>query len=70
MKYWTGLASSTNFAGKTLETCLDVIHDDIIQVWNFEDPHMHLRCKELKALITNLVDDLSQNKSSDPNKTM
>lgn len=37
--YWAGLASSINFPGKTLKACLDVIHLDIINVWNIEDPY-------------------------------
>jgi hypothetical protein len=70
MKYWKGLASSTNFSGKALETCLDVIHCDIAKVWNLTDPHMHLHCREFRGLITNLVDDLSQNNGANPNRTI
>jgi hypothetical protein len=70
MKYWKGLASSASFAGQALEKCLDVIHGDIITVWSLDDPHRYLRSKEFKALISNLVDDLSQNTASDPKRTM
>jgi len=37
--YWKGLISSTDFTGKKLRQCLDVIHTDIISVWNIRDPH-------------------------------
>jgi hypothetical protein len=36
--YWSGLISSTDFTGKKLRECLDVIHNDIILVWNIRDP--------------------------------
>jgi len=64
MKYWKGLASSTSFTNKAMEQCLDVIHGDIVTVWSLNDPYKHLRSKEFKALITNLVDDLSQNNTT------
>jgi hypothetical protein len=70
MKYWKCLVSSTNFQERSLELCLDVIHEDIITVWNLNDPHMHLRSKEFKALITNLVDNLRQNDAPDPRKAI
>ncbi|KAG1792038.1 uncharacterized protein HD556DRAFT_1444824 [Suillus plorans] len=41
-RYWRGLASSMNFTGFTMLDCLSVIHKDIIDVWNFNDPHCHL----------------------------
>jgi len=35
--YWRGLASSANFPGKTLEACLQVLHADIVRIWNIQD---------------------------------
>ena len=35
--YWNGLASSDDFAGRTLASCVEVIHADIVGVWNFPD---------------------------------
>ncbi|KAE9387343.1 hypothetical protein BT96DRAFT_927670 [Gymnopus androsaceus JB14] len=67
-KYWKGLASSANFPGNTLATCLGVIHTDILVVWDFEDPLMHLRSTEFKALMFQLVDDLADQGTPDPNK--
>ena len=32
-----GLAASVNFPGKTIEACLQVLHTDIVQVWNIQD---------------------------------
>ena len=35
--YWSGLISSTDFTGKKLQQCLDVIHHDIVSIWNIYD---------------------------------
>jgi len=35
--YWRGLWSSNDFAGQTLANCVEVIHADIVGVWNLPD---------------------------------
>ena len=39
------LTESPNFRGHTMKACLDVLHEDIVTVWNFKDPqnvrHVH-----------------------------
>ena len=35
--YWHGLGSSEYFAGRSLESCVEVIHKDIVGVWNLLD---------------------------------
>ncbi|KAF8872828.1 hypothetical protein BD779DRAFT_1679530 [Infundibulicybe gibba] len=57
-KYWRGLASSFFFAGKTLMSCLNLIHRDIIAVWNFCDDDKYLQSDEFKAMIVDFVSDL------------
>lgn len=37
VEYWRSLKSSQAFTGQTLESCLNVIREDITNVWNFED---------------------------------
>jgi hypothetical protein len=37
--YWKALASSTTFKNCKTWDCLHVLHTDIINVWNFYDPH-------------------------------
>ncbi|KAG6918821.1 hypothetical protein DXG01_011224 [Tephrocybe rancida] len=54
-KYWERLATSVNFPGKKLQQCLDVIHTDIIAVWQFVDPQDHLSSSYFKALMSNIV---------------
>jgi len=57
-RYWKGLISSTDFTGKKLRQCLDVIHTDIISVWNIRDPHKYLAGEEFKSTMSRLVEDL------------
>jgi len=38
-RYWRGLASSTNFPGTKLEKCLDTVHEEMTDSWNFYDPN-------------------------------
>ena len=35
--YWRGLGSSEDFAGRALANCVEVIHADIVSVWNLPD---------------------------------
>ncbi|KAJ7824469.1 hypothetical protein B0H14DRAFT_3145708 [Mycena olivaceomarginata] len=53
--YWRGLASSTNFAGWSLQSCLTVIHRDITDSWNFHDPQDLLNTPEFSRKIETLV---------------
>ncbi|KAN0124243.1 hypothetical protein V8E52_001892 [Russula decolorans] len=59
-EYWSGLLSSTDFTGKKLRQCLDVIHRDIVSVWNIRDSS-YLASDVFKARMTVLIDDLLSN---------
>jgi hypothetical protein len=37
IEYWRGLWSSDDFRGQTLANCIEVIHADIVGVWNLPD---------------------------------
>ena len=37
--YWKGLSASASFSQRTMKTCLQVLHMDIIGVWNINDKH-------------------------------
>jgi hypothetical protein len=39
VEYWSGLASGANFPGGSILECLEVIHKDIIVVWDLNDPY-------------------------------
>jgi len=60
LKYWSGLLSHTDITGKKLRQCLDVIHYDIVSVWNIRNSS-YLASDDFKAKMTVLVDDLVSN---------
>ena len=35
--YWRGLWSSLDFADQPLKDCVNVIHTDIVEIWNLKD---------------------------------
>ncbi|KAJ8472926.1 hypothetical protein ONZ45_g16482 [Pleurotus djamor] len=39
LRYWLAILASTDFPGRKLSACLDVIHKDLVTVWNFQDPN-------------------------------
>lgn len=40
--YWKALMASPDFRGHTMKACLNVLHKDIVTVWNFKDTE-HVR---------------------------
>ncbi|KAI0245737.1 hypothetical protein BJV78DRAFT_262384 [Lactifluus subvellereus] len=58
-RYWRSLKSSHEFAGQTLEYCIDIIHTDIVDVWNLRDQNKYLSSREFKAQMSHLVKDLA-----------
>ncbi|KAF7419488.1 hypothetical protein PC9H_002079 [Pleurotus ostreatus] len=69
-RYWEGLGHSANFPNRPLKNCLDVIHRDVIAVWNFQDPNKHLNSIKFQELMSQIVDDLAERNMLDPNKTL
>jgi len=49
---------------------LDVIHRDIIAVWNFNDPGECLADPEAQALMSKLIEDLADREGVKPNKIL
>ena len=37
-EYWRDLGQSSEFEGQILIDCIHRIHDDVLKVWNFNDP--------------------------------
>ena len=35
--YWSSLRSSPDFAHQTLKSCVNIIHNDIVEIWNLND---------------------------------
>ncbi|KAG8978530.1 hypothetical protein FRB93_011039, partial [Tulasnella sp. JGI-2019a] len=65
--YWRVLASGVPVAGKRIHQCLDMIHDDMVQVWNFLDPELLLEKDEVKTKLWNVVNDLANVENASPN---
>ncbi|KAF8813132.1 hypothetical protein BYT27DRAFT_7131823 [Phlegmacium glaucopus] len=60
-RYWAGLLAGVDFTGQRLKQCLDVIHVDIVSIWNIHDPKNYLASEDFKAKISAIVDDLVTN---------
>ncbi|KAI6113482.1 hypothetical protein EDD16DRAFT_1138069 [Pisolithus croceorrhizus] len=59
-RYWRTLASSPNFPGYTIQECLQVIHTDIVSVWNFHDPSGYLESEPFRKLMVDLVGSIDE----------
>jgi hypothetical protein len=55
VEYW-GYLFSGAFTGRPLDQCIRVIHDDIVDVWNFHDPDQ-ARNPKLPKLVVMMVRD-------------
>ncbi|TDL18413.1 hypothetical protein BD410DRAFT_900864 [Rickenella mellea] len=64
--YWHGLASSIPFTKKLIRECLDLIHKDIVKIWNFSDPGMILEDGDLKFMTLGLVQNLANPGTTNP----
>ncbi|KAG2143581.1 hypothetical protein DEU56DRAFT_242395 [Suillus clintonianus] len=69
-KYWKALASSTTFKNRKTWDCLNVLHIDIVAVWNFYDPHHYLRSQEFREMMVKMVDTLEVGPTADPSRTV
>jgi len=56
-KYWRGMASSAQFPGFSLASCLHVLHKDVVKVWNFHDVDSYLVSPGFEAAISLLVNE-------------
>jgi len=50
--------------------CLRVLHIDIVDVWNFRDPHKYLHSQEFRTMMMNMVDKIEVGPATNPTKTM
>ncbi|KAH9003566.1 hypothetical protein EDB86DRAFT_3100095 [Lactarius hatsudake] len=58
-RYWRGLGSSNDFTDQAMENCVNVIHEDIISVWNLGDRERYLLGRDFMARMSHLVGDLA-----------
>ncbi|KAG1813467.1 hypothetical protein EV424DRAFT_1514830 [Suillus variegatus] len=69
-RYWKALASCPKFKNYQIQDCLRVLHTDIVDVWNFRDPHHYLHSQEFRELMMNMVDKIQAGSTVDPTKTL
>ncbi|KAH8977561.1 hypothetical protein EDB86DRAFT_3002349 [Lactarius hatsudake] len=58
-RYWSELWFSRDFADQTLRNCVNVIHLDIVEIWNMNDKRRYLSSDIFKAKMSHLVKDLA-----------
>jgi len=54
-RYWQTLASTVNLSGNQAKIVLQKIHQDIVRIWNLQDPNKLLESEEFKELIAAMV---------------
>ncbi|KAH8979092.1 hypothetical protein EDB92DRAFT_426644 [Lactarius akahatsu] len=65
-RYWRGLGSSQDFTDQALDSCVNVIHKDIVDVWNFNDKERYLLSRDFTARMSHLVGDLARSPAISP----
>ncbi|KAH9980734.1 hypothetical protein BJV74DRAFT_85096 [Russula compacta] len=58
-QYWRSLRSSMDFADQTLKNCVEVIHTDIVEIWNLNDRTRYLMSLEFMVKMSHVVKDLA-----------
>ncbi|KAF8267148.1 hypothetical protein EI94DRAFT_1701243 [Lactarius quietus] len=58
-RYWCTLGSSPHFLNRKLKKCVEIIHDDIVEIWNLNDENRYLSSDKFKAKMSHLVKDLA-----------
>jgi len=58
-RYWRSLWSSLDFADQPLKSCVNIIHVDIVEIWNLFDRHRYLSSNQFKINMSHIVKDLA-----------
>ncbi|KAF8262935.1 hypothetical protein EI94DRAFT_1742200 [Lactarius quietus] len=58
--YWHHLGSKVEFDHQTLKSCVNIIHEDLVEIWNLNDRAKYLSSNEFKARMSHLVKDLAR----------
>ncbi|KAG1738213.1 hypothetical protein EDB19DRAFT_1909329 [Suillus lakei] len=69
-EYWKTLATSAVFKNCSIWDCLHVLHIDIVNVWNFRDPHGYLSSPEFRKLMVKMFDEPGVGSTADPNQNI
>ncbi|KAI9438740.1 hypothetical protein H4582DRAFT_2076367 [Lactarius indigo] len=65
-RYWRSLLSSLDFADQTLKNCVNIIHLDIVRIWNMKDKRRYLSSDGFKAKMSHLVKNLAGSTNTTP----
>ncbi|KAN0135817.1 hypothetical protein V8E53_006269 [Lactarius tabidus] len=63
--YWRNLGSRVEFNDQTLKNCVNIIHVDLVEIWNLSDKDRYLLSDEFKAKMSHLVKDLAKSHSQE-----
>ncbi|KAG1873167.1 hypothetical protein F4604DRAFT_1681216 [Suillus subluteus] len=69
-KYWKAFTLSIPFKNRSMWDCLHVLHTDIVNVWNFQDPNGYLCSPKFRGLMTNIVNELDVGPTADANQNL
>jgi len=67
-RYWRNLWSNLDFADQRLKDCVNIIHVDIVEIWNLKDKSGYLSSDIFKAKMSHLVKDLDAGPSAGSKK--
>ncbi|KAN0114152.1 hypothetical protein V8E52_006950 [Russula decolorans] len=56
-RYWRSLRSSLEFVDQPLKSCVNIIHVDIIEIWNLYDRHKYLSSNQFKINMSHVIKD-------------
>jgi hypothetical protein len=59
-RYWSSLWLRPDFAYKTLKNCVNIIHLDIVEIWNMNDRNKYLSSDDFQGAMSHLVKDLAR----------
>ncbi|KAH9172741.1 hypothetical protein EDB89DRAFT_2164433 [Lactarius sanguifluus] len=65
-QYWRSLRSSVDFADQSLKKCVNILHLDIVEIWNMNDKTRYLSSDQFKAKMSHLVKDLAGSVNGTP----
>jgi len=65
-RYWRSLWSSLDFADQPLKSCVNIIHVDIVEIWNLYDRNRYLSSNQFKINMSHVVKDLAVPTGSAP----
>ncbi|KAF8264358.1 hypothetical protein EI94DRAFT_1738614 [Lactarius quietus] len=62
-RYWHRLWANVYFINRSLKSCVNIIHVDLVETWNLNDRTRYLSSDEFKAKMSHLVKDLARSRS-------